>query len=365
MAHCVVSDHHFGHANVIDYCEGPFASVGEMDAALLDRHYETVGEDDVLVHLGDVAMDVRDGRETIERFRTVDGDVLVRGNHDVGLDRADAPFPVLESCVLERDGSRFHCTRRPEDAPTDGRAGSVRPAPSRNPLACGGRIPTMFTGIVEGTGEVVRVADEAGGRRLSIRAPFSDVHEGQSIAVGGVCLTVEGYEIHDEGDADDSGVVRADGPDAARGAATFEVFLAAETVARTYLGDLVEGDLVNVERALPADGRFDGHLVQGHVDTTVAVTGIERVGDDWRFAFELPGDVARYVVEKGSVTLDGISLTVADRSDDGFAVAIIPTTYDVTTLSEKAVGDPVHLEVDVVAKYVENMLEGYAERLVE
>jgi riboflavin synthase len=230
----------------------------------------------------------------------------------------------------------------------------------------------MFTGIVEGAGEVVRVADEAGGRRLAIRAPFVDLHEGQSIAVSGVCLTVETYEVVD-GDAVESTAsdepggseLRGDGPAApGRGASEFEVFLAAETVDRSYLGDLVAGDRVNVERALPADGRFDGHLVQGHVDTTVAVTGIERVGDDWWFEFRLPAGVERYVVEKGSVALDGISLTVADRGDDEFGVAIVPTTYRVTTLSEKTVGDPVHLEVDVVAKYVESMLEGYAERLV-
>jgi calcineurin-like phosphoesterase family protein len=120
MAHYVVSDHHFGHANIIEYCDRPFHSVGQMDATLLDRHYETVGDEDVLVHLGDVAMDMRDGRETIDRFQQLDADVLIRGNHDVGLDRADAPFPVLESCVLEHDDYRFHCTHRPEDAPDEG-----------------------------------------------------------------------------------------------------------------------------------------------------------------------------------------------------------------------------------------------------
>lgn len=119
MAHYVVSDHHFGHANIVEYCDRPFSSVGEMDATLLERHYETIGDDDMLVHLGDVAMDMRDGRETIERFQNIDGDVLIRGNHNVGLDREDAPFPVLESCVLKRDDYRFHCTHRPEDAPEE------------------------------------------------------------------------------------------------------------------------------------------------------------------------------------------------------------------------------------------------------
>jgi calcineurin-like phosphoesterase family protein len=120
MAHYVAADHHFGHTNIIEYCDRPFDSVEEMDATLLDRHYETVGDDDVLVHLGDVAMDMRDGRETIERVRQLDADVLVRGNHDVGLDRKDAPFPVVESCVLERDGYRFVCTHRPEAAAVTG-----------------------------------------------------------------------------------------------------------------------------------------------------------------------------------------------------------------------------------------------------
>ncbi|MBC9985197.1 riboflavin synthase [Haloferax sp. AS1] len=201
----------------------------------------------------------------------------------------------------------------------------------------------MFTGIVEGPGEIVAVTDTDGGRRLRIRTDlaFDDLHHGQSIAVSGVCLTVEAF-------GDD----------------WFEVFLAAETVEKTYLGDAVEGDRVNLERALAADDRFDGHIVQGHVDGTTTVTNVERVGDDWFFEFDLPESLANYVVQKGSVCLDGISLTVADRREGAFAVAIIPTTYDLTTLSEKAVGDPIHVEVDVVAKYVESMLDGYAERLV-
>lgn len=198
----------------------------------------------------------------------------------------------------------------------------------------------MFTGIVERTGELTAREPTDDGLRLRIRADgLDDLHHGQSIAVSGVCLTVEEY-----------------GPD------WFSVFLAAETVAKTYLGDLRESDAVNVERALPADGRFDGHVVQGHVDTTTRVTAVEPVGEDWRFTFALPPEYATYVVDKGSVTLDGISLTVADRREGEFDVAVIPTTYEVTSLSDKAVGDPVHLEVDVIAKYVERMLEGYVER---
>lgn len=214
----------------------------------------------------------------------------------------------------------------------------------------------MFTGIVEETGEIAARERTDDGLRLRIAADevATGLEHGQSISVSGACLTVEAYEA----------------------GAWFEVFLASETVERTYLGELAVGDAVNLERAMPADGRFDGHVVQGHVDAVATITGIESVDEDWFFEFELPEGYDRYVVEKGSITLDGISLTVADletsvaskaqrtgggeTADDEtgrVTVAIIPTTYDLTTLSEKSVGDPVHLEVDVLAKYVERLLE--------
>ena len=201
----------------------------------------------------------------------------------------------------------------------------------------------MFTGIVETAGAVVAVDADADGRRLRIRASgLADLSHGQSISVSGVCLTVEEFGAVDDG-------------------AWFEVFLAAETVAKTYLGEVGVGDRVNIERALAADSRFDGHVVQGHVDTVTTIEAIEQVGDDWRFRFALPADYGQYIVDKGSICLDGISLTVADIDHDSgyFDVAIIPTTYELTTLQTKAVGDPVHVEVDVIAKYVERMLEGY------
>lgn len=195
----------------------------------------------------------------------------------------------------------------------------------------------MFTGIVESTGEIVERTEADGGVRLRVAAPFAaDLEHGQSVAVSGACLTVES---HDEDD--------------------FSLFLSEETVDRTYLGDLEAGDAVNLERALPADGRFDGHFVQGHVDGVGEVVGVEQVGDDWLFGFSLPEEMRRYVVQKGSITVDGISLTVAELRDDSFAVAVIPATYDLTNLAGKRVGDPVHLEVDVVAKYVESLTEGY------
>ncbi len=204
----------------------------------------------------------------------------------------------------------------------------------------------MFTGIVETAGEIVAVTEDEGGRRLRIQAAgLDDLHHGQSISVSGVCLTVEEF-----------------GPDKneTSSADWFSVFLAAETVEKTYLGEVAVGDRVNIERAMAADGRFDGHVVQGHVDTVTTVSAVDQVGDDWRFRFDLPAEHEQYIVDKGSICLDGISLTVAsiDRTAGRFEVAIIPTTYELTTLSEKAAGDPVHVEVDVIAKYVENMLDG-------
>jgi len=192
----------------------------------------------------------------------------------------------------------------------------------------------MFTGIVEAAGEIVSIDTEPDGTRLTIGAPFAaGLTEGQSIAVDGACLTVEDHT----GEA-------------------FEVFLASETLDRTTLGERTVGDGVNLERAMPAEGRFDGHMVQGHVDGTAAIHDVSRVGEDWSYEFALPADLATYVVEKGSITVDGISLTVADRTDETFGVAIIPTTYEETTLSEKGPGDRVNLEVDVLAKYVEQMV---------
>ncbi|ELZ11115.1 riboflavin synthase subunit alpha [Halovivax asiaticus JCM 14624] len=195
----------------------------------------------------------------------------------------------------------------------------------------------MFTGIVEETGTIRSRDATDDGVRLRIEADevVEDVAHGASISVSGVCLTVERFET----------------------GSWFEVFLASETVERTYLGDLAVSDAVNLERAMPADGRFDGHVVQGHVDAVATVSAVESVGEDWYVEFELPDGYARYVVEKGSITLDGISLTVADLDGDRVTVAIVPTTYEITTLSEKDVGGPVHLEVDVLAKYVESIVE--------
>ena len=194
----------------------------------------------------------------------------------------------------------------------------------------------MFTGIVEELGTVDSIDHGPDSAVLRITGPLvvSDAVHGASIAVNGVCLTVT---EHDD--------------------AAFAVDVMAETLRRSSLGSLRPGDRVNLERAMPADGRFGGHIVQGHVDGTATVAR-RTPGDRWETVeLTLPGSLAAYVVEKGSITVDGVSLTVASVADHSFTVSLIPTTLELTTLGTKAVGDPVNLEVDVVAKYVERMLE--------
>lgn len=191
----------------------------------------------------------------------------------------------------------------------------------------------MFTGIIEDTAEITTREETEDGLRLRIAAPFLEgLETGASIAVSGVCLTVE-----------------------ESGPGWFETFLAEETRDVTYLGTLSVGDRVNIERAMPANGRFDGHIVQGHVDGVTTVTEIETIDEDWRFTFEMPEE-AQYLAPKGSISLDGISLTIAELGTETFEVAIIPETYELTTLSEKSPGDPVHIEYDVIAKYVDRLL---------
>lgn len=196
---------------------------------------------------------------------------------------------------------------------------------------------SVFTGIIEATGVVERVTDTEDGRRVRIKTDAFDGYEhGQSIAVSGVCLTVEEY-----------------------GTDWFSVFTAQETLDATSFSGVREGDRVNLERALPSGGRLDGHIVQGHVDTTATLEAVESVGEDWRFTFALPDGYEQYVATKGSVALDGISLTVASVDDDSgtFDVAIIPTTYEETTLADREAGDVVNFEIDVVARYVERLNE--------
>lgn len=200
----------------------------------------------------------------------------------------------------------------------------------------------MFTGIVEEVGEIVAVERGADSAVVRVRGPkvVADATHGASIAVNGVCLTVV------EHDAD-----------------TFTVDVMAETLERSSLGDLSPGSPVDLERAMAANGRFGGHVVQGHVDGTGTILS-RRPGDDWEVVtISLPPQLARYVVEKGSITVDGVSLTVSALAADAFEVSLIPTTLSATILGAAPVGARVNLEVDVLAKYVERLLAVGPERL--
>lgn len=187
----------------------------------------------------------------------------------------------------------------------------------------------MFTGIVEELGTVI--SREGPRLRLGACLVLTDAKQGDSIAVNGCCLTVV-----DQGDG------------------WWEADVTDESYLRTNLGDLAPGSPVNLERPVRLEDRLGGHLVQGHVD---AVGEIVRPVPDLQV--RMPVELTRYVVEKGSITVDGISLTVVDARDDGFTVAVIPHTAEVTTLGHKGPGDRVNLEVDVMAKYVERLLKGY------
>ena len=194
----------------------------------------------------------------------------------------------------------------------------------------------MFTGLVEETGVIETLArTSAGGVRLSLRAPIigTNVNLGDSVAVNGCCLTV-----------------------AAHGDGTLQFDLLQETLARTSLGAIVPGSKVNLERALAAGGRLGGHFVQGHIDGTAEILSIEPSGADVRLEVALPSEGARYLVPKGSIAIDGISLTVAELRENSFVLWIIPHTLEATNLGSRRAGDRVNLEYDLLAKYVERML---------
>lgn len=202
----------------------------------------------------------------------------------------------------------------------------------------------MFTGIVEEIGEVLAVRESAEVTVVTVRGRVvtTDAGHGDSIAVNGVCLTV----INPEGSVD----------------GTFTVELVPETLKRSSLAGLTNGTKVNLERAVPVNGRLGGHIVQGHVDGVATLLSRAPSERSDELVFSLAPDLARYVVEKGSITVDGVSLTVAGVSSDTFTVALIPTTLAHTTLGFRQPGDTVNLEVDVVAKYVERLTSGYLQR---
>lgn len=195
----------------------------------------------------------------------------------------------------------------------------------------------MFTGIIEERGEVVALETLTDAARLTVRGPLvvSDAVPGCSIAVNGVCLTVVAFDQE-----------------------TFTVDMMAETLARTSLGRVSAGSPVNLERALPAGGRLGGHIVQGHVDGTGTVTA-RTPGERWEVvAIAAPPQLRRYLAEKGSVAVDGVSLTISAVTEEGFEVSLIPATLEHTTLGQSPVGTVVNLEVDVLAKYVERLMAG-------
>ena len=194
----------------------------------------------------------------------------------------------------------------------------------------------MFTGIVEERGTVASVVDLGDAMRVRIRADkvLQDSELGASISVNGICLTV-----------------------AERGDDWFEADVMAETLRRTSLGKLVTDSPVNLERAARVDSRLGGHIVQGHVDGTGEVAAIEP-SEQWTvMAIRVPAELTRYMVEKGSITVDGVSLTIVSVTDSRFTISLIPTTLAETNLGAKQVGDRVNIEVDVLAKYVEKLVQ--------
>ena len=196
----------------------------------------------------------------------------------------------------------------------------------------------MFTGIVTGLGTVTQTEETVTGRRLRIEEPsvLGQMEVGDSVAVNGVCLTAV---------AVDEGAVSVD--------------VVRESLDRSNLGDLRNGGRVDLERPMPANGRFDGHIVQGHVDGVGVVSSVVQEGEAVRMRIELPEKLTRYVVEKGSVTVDGVSLTVTAVGTElttWFEIVLIPHTLEVTVLGLRGVGDRVNLEVDILAKYVERLM---------
>jgi riboflavin synthase len=190
----------------------------------------------------------------------------------------------------------------------------------------------MFTGLVKETRKIVSVKDAGEGKRIEFEAEdfFEDSETGDSINVSGACLTIESFT--------ESGV---------------EIFLAEETLEKTWFSELSEGEEVNLEKSLTPKDRMGGHYVQGHVDATAEVKEIEELEEGWNFWLSLPEEFEKYIVEKGFIAVEGISLTVVDIKEERFSITIIPETWESTNLSGKEEGDLVNLEVDVMAKYAE------------
>lgn len=193
----------------------------------------------------------------------------------------------------------------------------------------------MFTGIIEELGSVRTIEERGENARIVVNAKTvtKGTNHGDSIAVNGVCLTA--LDIHDD---------------------SFAADVSRETLQRSTLGSLKPGAAVNLERAVTPETRLGGHMVQGHVDARGTFVSVEDLGESWTVRISFPPEVARYLVFKGSVAVEGISLTIANLADDYFEIAIIPKTWELTNLSQLKPGDSVNLEVDVIGKYVERLL---------
>lgn len=198
----------------------------------------------------------------------------------------------------------------------------------------------MFTGLVEEIGVIAAIKESGDGRkiRISCKKLLEDIKVKESISVGGICLTVVGV-----------------------GKDYFEVDVVSETIIRSNIGHYSKGDKVNLEGAMRLSDRLGGHIVQGHVDGTATVRSHERGDTGSILVIDIPKELRKYVVEKGSISLDGISLTVAALNGTELTVALIPHTLEITTMGETEPGDLLNVEVDVLAKYVENMMKGYTE----
>lgn len=190
----------------------------------------------------------------------------------------------------------------------------------------------MFTGLVEDTVLVKKIEDAGEGKRILLenRELFDENEVGASISVSGACLTIEEFT--------DNGVI---------------FFLAEETLEKTWFSELEDGSILNLEDSLTPTDKMGGHYVQGHVDTTSEITHIEELEEGWNFTFSLQEEIADYVVQKGFIAVEGISLTVAEIDEEGFKVTVIPETWNATNLSAKKEGDKVNIEVDIMAKYAE------------
>lgn len=194
----------------------------------------------------------------------------------------------------------------------------------------------MFTGLIEEVGTVKKISTNNDGKEFMIAAEkvLQDAKLGDSIAIDGVCLSVENFSDKE-----------------------FSVQAVHETLRKTTLGNLQMGSKINLERAMSADGRFGGHIVQGHVDGTGTILGINHFQKSAEIEIKLSKELLKYIVSKGSVTISGISLTVAEKRQDSIVIAVIPITMKDTSLSTKGIGDSVNIETDIFAKYIENFMQ--------